>query len=426
MTQLAQLLDVVSPRTGIVKSLNLRVKSDDQPALPYIYEGLLAHHDFRRAERRTRAFCGKGLTEESAMLGAIGEAVERYCAAHVAPGGTHRAAYASLGDEAVPPADFVLYSDAQRARVDLGFWHWKAEDEILWTRVDELGSGAQLWVPSAFIYLTYASDRTQDLICAPSSSGCAAGPDRNSAIRSAILELVERDAFMITWLCRLPAVEIETTGIGGIIGEICATYQRWGTEIRAFALPTDMTATVVMAVALDRSGAGPAAVVGLGCEMSPADALRKSLFEICQMHEPLRQRNKEGDATRLNAYADVKTLDDHAAYFFPRDHFHELDFLLNSARKIRIGDLADHSGTSIEDDLRILARGVAACGCRAFYCDLTTPDLDAYPIRVVRALITHLQPISFGYGLERLGGRRLYDRGGIPEASLNRCPHPLA
>ena len=59
------------------------------------------------------------------------------------------------------------------------------------------------------------------------------------------------------------------------------------------------------------------------------------------MHEPLRQRHKEGDATRLNAYADVETSpeDDHAAYFFRRDHFHELDFLLNSARKIRIGEL---------------------------------------------------------------------------------------
>jgi ribosomal protein S12 methylthiotransferase accessory factor len=425
MTQLTQLLDVVSPRTGIVKSLNLRVKSDDQPALPFIYEGLLAHHDFRRAERRTRAFCGKGLTEEAAMLGAIGEALERYCAAHVEPGATRRAAYPSLGDEAVSPADFVLYSDAQRARVDLGFWHWKAEDEILWTRVNELASDAQTWVPSAFVYLAYASERTEDLICAPTSSGCAAGPDRNSAIRSAMLELVERDAFMIAWLCRLPAVEIETAGVGGVVEEICTTYRRWGTEIRAFALPTDITATVAMAVALDRSGTGPAAVIGLGCEMSPRDALRKSLFEICQMHEPLRQRHKESEAARLDAYADVKTIDDHAAYFFRQDHLHELDFLLNGRRMVSIGELPDYAGAGIEDDLATLARGIAARGYRAFYCDLTTPDLEAYPICVVRALITHLQPISFGYGLERLGGRRLYDRG-VLEASLNRCPHPLA
>jgi ribosomal protein S12 methylthiotransferase accessory factor len=57
-----------------------------------------------------------------------------------------------------------------------------------------------------------------------------------------------------------------------------------------------------------------------------------------------------------------------------------------------------------------------------------------YPIRVVRALITGIQPIHFGYGLERLGGNRLYElpskmgftRKPASEASLNTCPHPFA
>jgi ribosomal protein S12 methylthiotransferase accessory factor len=57
-----------------------------------------------------------------------------------------------------------------------------------------------------------------------------------------------------------------------------------------------------------------------------------------------------------------------------------------------------------------------------------------YPIRVVRALITGIQPIHFGHGLERLGGRRLYElpwKAGFTErptseTSLNACPHPLA
>jgi ribosomal protein S12 methylthiotransferase accessory factor len=52
----------------------------------------------------------------------------------------------------------------------------------------------------------------------------------------------------------------------------------------------------------------------------------------------------------------------------------------------------------------------------------------------VRVLATGLQPIHFGWGQERLGGRRLFELpfrlgfapGPRGEADLNPCPHPLA
>jgi ribosomal protein S12 methylthiotransferase accessory factor len=68
------------------------------------------------------------------------------------------------------------------------------------------------------------------------------------------------------------------------------------------------------------------------------------------------------------------------------------------------------------------------------YVDLTTPDVKDYGLHVVRVLATGLQPIHFGFGEERLGGRRLFE---VPQrmgytaeprdvSDLNPCPHPLA
>src|SRR4029079_19138232 len=89
--QLASLLDLVSPHVGLIKAVSVRQKSADQPDLPLICDGLLSHFDFRKGESAERGTSGKGLTEVQAMLGAISEAVERYCASH-APGGAMRRA----------------------------------------------------------------------------------------------------------------------------------------------------------------------------------------------------------------------------------------------------------------------------------------------------------------------------------------------
>ena len=130
--QLESLRDLVSPRVGLLKSLSLRVKSGDEPDLPCIYDATMAHFDFRKAERSERGACGKGVSEEDAMLGAVGEAVERYCASHPSRQGTRRAAISQLEGEAIPPRDFVLYSDAQYARSDFPFRPWNPADELLW------------------------------------------------------------------------------------------------------------------------------------------------------------------------------------------------------------------------------------------------------------------------------------------------------
>ncbi len=279
-TQLESLLDLVSPRVGVVRSLNLRVKSADELELPHIYDARLSHFDFRKGDMTERGFCGKGATEEDAILGALGEAVEHYCAAHPAMTGTRRATMSQLTEDAIPPVDFVLFSETQYARSDFPFRPWQPQDELLWAQMKELGNETSPWVPAAFVYLNSPSDEPQDFLPPTNSSGFAAGPDLNWAIRHGILELLEREAFIVTWLNSLPVPEIDFAGVGGIVGDIRSTYERWGSDVRSFLLATDMPVCPVMTLVVDRTGQGPAAMIGLGCDLACRQALRKSLFEV--------------------------------------------------------------------------------------------------------------------------------------------------
>jgi ribosomal protein S12 methylthiotransferase accessory factor len=198
---------------------------------------------------------------------------------------------------------------------------------------------------------------------------------------------------------------------------------------------TDISAHVMMAVALDRTGTGPAALVGLGCHSSPIRAMERALLEICQLHpREVRRYHEQPPEQRLKRPEDVRTLEDHSAWLTVPEHLPEFSFLLENGRRTPLEDLPDYSTGSVPSDLEHCVSSLRHAGCRVLYADLTTSDVLDYPIRVARAVATGLQPIHFGYGEERLGGTRLFELAQklglsshvLSESDLNPCPHPLA
>jgi ribosomal protein S12 methylthiotransferase accessory factor len=232
---------------------------------------------------------------------------------------------------------------------------------------------------------------------------------------------------------RLGVPQVNYSGMGGIATRIQAHYARFGVEALVFDITTDIGVPVMMALAVDRSGGGPAIVTGLGCHLNPAVALKKALMEVCQVRpsEALKFA-RQPPWERLKSYQDVKKLEDHAAFAAIPDNLREFDFLWHNGR-VRIEDLPDRSAGDAQTDLARCVKLLRGAGCRVAYVDLTTPDVAPYGIFVVRAIATGLQPIHFGAGEERLGGRRLFETAaklgyasGIrTEDDLNPCPHPL-
>lgn len=430
-----RLQELVSTRVGIIRTLSPVVRGVDEPKPPFIYQATLSHFDFRMAKAWERVAAGKGRTEEEAIRGAIGEAIEHYCASHFDASATLREKWNNLRTPAVAPPECVLYSDSQYARTDFPYHRWNPEDKVTWRAMRELPSGAEVLVPAALVYLTSPGPHAEDFLCPATSNGLAAGPDLDSAILHGLCELVERDAFLITWMNRLPVPEIDCSSAGGLAGSISRHYARFGIKVRVFNLGTDLPIYATMALALDETGMSPAALVGLGCHLNPQVAVTKALLEICQIRPgELRRYRDEPPANRLKHYEDVRTLEDHSAFASIPERLEEFSFLLESGRQQPLTALPDRSRGGVRSDLDHCVSVLVKAGCRVFYADLTTPDIVGYPLCVVRTLATGLQPMHFGFGEERRGGRRLYE---VPQAlgytsqvrnetELNPCPHPIA
>lgn len=427
--------DLVSPRTGIIRSVSRIQRGAEEPYPPIIYQAEVSHFDFRSARAEDRASAGKGMSEEAAVRGAIGEAIERYCASHFNVSKALTSSWEAISYQAIAPPEFVLYSDSQYEGGRLPFHRWDPKDEVTWVAARELPSGRDIFVPASLVYLQFPRGRAEDAFTPATSNGLAAGPTLEYAILHGLYECIERDAFLVTWMCRLAASEVRFTEASAVADSIRAQYQRRGVEVRVFRMCTDLDAHVMMAIAFDRTGSGPAAVVGLGCHASPSEALTRAILEICQVHPgEVRRFRRQTPENRLKRAEEVKTLEDHSAWVSAPERLGEFSFLLESPNSERIEDLPDYSTGSVTSDLENCVATLERSGCRVLYVDLTTSDVEGYGISVVRSIATGLQPMHFGWGEERLGGRRLFElpqklgfaSGPHTEDDLNPCPHPLA
>jgi ribosomal protein S12 methylthiotransferase accessory factor len=426
---------LVSPKVGVIRNVAPQLRGSEEPIPPYLYTAMLSNFDFRKVDKTERLGAGKGCTQGEAMAAAIGEAIERYCAFQWDMYRTFLAKWKDLSPAAINPAEYVLYSDQQYNTKDWLYTRWQEDQDVTWIRGVELPSGLQVAVPASLVYLVHPVPRQEDYFAPSSSNGLAAGPTLEAAILGGLCELIERDALLIAWMNHLPAIELDLSSAGSLVSGIQKHYARFSVEVRAFVMPSDLPAAVVMALSCDPDPRKPAQIVGMGCHPDPAIALTKALFEMCQGRPSEGKRFADKSPRgRLNHYRDVKTLDDHSAFASLPEQRKEFGFLWEQGRKVRISDLPNPSRSDAVLDLDYCVSKLTAIGERVAYVDLTLPDIAGHGIYVVRTVVTGLQPIHFGHGEERLGGRRLFE---LPQklgfadrtrvvTDLNMCPHPLA
>lgn len=430
-----RLTELVSPKVGLIRELTPQGRGADEPMPPYLYTATLSNFDFRVVSKAERIAAGKGMTREEAIASAIGEATERYCAYHWNPQRTWVAKWSDLKTRRISPRSCVLYSERQYATADWPYARWTPDQEVAWIDGVDLLDGTAVAVAASMVYLIFPPPRLEDYFAPSTSNGLAAGPTLPGAILGGLCEVMERDAMLIAWLNRLPAIELELDDASTLSGRIYRHYAHFGVNVRAFLMPSDLPAATIMAISFEDDPSRPANVVGLGCHPDPRVALRKALFELCQARPAEASRFlSKPPGGRLSRYEDVHTLDDHSSFMSQMERRDEFAFLWQSGERKSIEQLPNPSAGDVEKDLQHCARELAAKGHRAAAVELTTPDLVDYGIHVVRVIVPGLQPVHFGHGEERLGGERLFTlpmQMGFAESvrdegDLNRCPHPLA
>lgn len=315
---------------------------------------------------------GGGATREEALMRCLGEAAERYAAAAPDP---RSLAMGLPPPGAVFPRDVAPFSAEQRRRPDFPF---ASDGPCAWVEGVDLASGRPRAAPAFAVYIPYEPAPGEAVFGPSLTTGLAAGSTTEAALETALLETIERDAFVRWWLAGEPAPTLEAPG----------------------ACAVDLTGPLgvpVASVLVERDVLS----VGTAAERTMEDALAKACLEaeLGQLYvRSLVRRSAPREA--------MESFEDHARYY--TDHPERRGVL----DLFRAGPRRELDPREVDPRQALLSAGLAP-----WWKDLTSPDLGRAGFAVVKAIVPGLAPLHAIEAWPFLGGAGLVVK--------NRSPHPI-
>ncbi|MFJ2217150.1 TOMM precursor leader peptide-binding protein [Streptomyces sp. NPDC101062] len=356
-----------------------------------------------------------------------------------------------FGSDAVDPREVGLYAE-EFHRANPRVRPFAPDREIPWVWGYSLRDDRPRLVPEVLTY--YHAPGLENRFVQESSNGCASGGCPEEAIYFGLMEVIERDAFLLAWYGQQPLPEIDpATSARPATRHMVDRLAMYGYRARFFDTRITFPVPVVTAVA-ERFDGGPGRMCfGAGAGLDPESALDSALCEIATDAVNLTGRT-ERDEPRLRAMAQdfdqVTALHDHPLVYGVPEMGEHAGFLLDPHSPHRRGVPAepprpvselrwpDPSGATasrdLGEDLRRCVDAVASAGFDVVVVDQTLPEQRALGLHTVSVLVPGLLPIDFGWSRQRArtmprlrtalrtAGLREHD---LRPEDINPAPHPF-
>ncbi|MGW0034576.1 TOMM precursor leader peptide-binding protein [Streptomyces sp. NPDC003314] len=347
-----------------------------------------------------------------------------------------------LGPTAVDPRETGLYAE-EFHRANPWVPPFAPDRPVPWVWGWSLRDGIPRPVPEVLAY--YHKPGIEHRFVQESSNGCSSGGSLEEAVLGGLMEVLERDAFLLAWHGRQPLPEIDPATSADprtrVMVERMALY---GYRARFFDTRITFPVPVVTGVA-ERFDGGPARMCfGAGASLDPEAALAAALCEIATDSVQLLQRferNEAGYRAMAEDFGRITGLHDHPLVYAVPEMGRHADFLLRRSsppEPVAVAGLRppgfDRTGADVRDDLLVAVEAVTAAGFDVVVVDQTAPEQRALGLHTVKVLVPGLLPLDFGWTRQRARHMprtrtALREAGLRPDdltaADLNPGPHPF-
>ncbi|MCW9054903.1 MAG: YcaO-like family protein [Candidatus Pacebacteria bacterium] len=379
-------------------------------------------------------------SEKRALWRTLGECVERFLWRYENESNSEyiTASYEEMPERTLDIFSVVGFSNEQRA--DNKFIQFTEKTPLRWVPSTSLISNKKIYCPAQFSSAYYMgfvqtpflkdekSRRDEPMLRWCVSTGLATGASTEDALVSGILEIIERDAFMISYLNKLtpPQVDLEELALRDKeVSLILKSFKRHNLEAYVLELPTDFPVAVYCTVIKDKSGVGPSIAVGASADFDKKTCLLDSMSEALSVRVSVRSLSKRHSNKIKNMNQDGRLI-----HWAQKEQLEKLNFFLGGEKK-KCAFTTNKTGRVRhgKEELKELIHSFKKNGQELCYVDLTTKETRGAGFFTVNVIAPEMQPLHLNEFVPYLSGKRLRE---VPEKlgytsaeTLNTEPHPF-
>ncbi|MFD0503166.1 TOMM precursor leader peptide-binding protein [Streptomyces chiangmaiensis] len=323
------------------------------------------------------------------------EGLERYAGQFPrAKESTIYASYRELGPDALDPTTMGSYLPEFYTGHTEYYQPYHPDAQTHWVWGYSFGEQRPLLVPEQLVF--YLDRRPDRKFVQESSNGCASGSSVEEALLHGMLELIERDAFLLCWYggAKLPEID-PATCVDEEVQFVLERVARLGYRMRLFDMRVDIPVPAVMAVAERLDGGLGRLCFAAGASLDPVEAVRAAIAETASYIPGMDERveAKLPDLREMvTDYNRVHELTQHALLYGMPEMASTVDFLLDAAPPRSMDELygswlAQRPETlDLADDARFVMERLRDAGSDVVAVDQTCPEQDGTGIRTLCVL----------------------------------------
>jgi ribosomal protein S12 methylthiotransferase accessory factor len=383
---------------------------------------------------------GRTNSFEDSEMTAILEGLERYCG--ISPRGKKTAVHDSfnhLTEIALDPSRVGTHDKAQYERPDFPFQPFDPSRKIDWVWGYSFLQEKPILVPELLSY--YSSGCGHGFVY-ETSNGCAIGGSLEEAVFYGILEVVERDSFLMTWYAQLPLVPLDPYSSGDLEMNLMVQRLRdvFGYDVHLFDSTMEHGIPSVWVLAKNRTNQGINMICAAGAHLDPVRAAKGAIHEIAGMLLAFNEKlevNRGQYQQMLHDPFLVRQMEDHSMLYGLKEAEERLNFLLANDRPVlsfkeAFKPRAKHA--DLTDELNMLIKTFSNLNLEVIVVNQSTPETLRNGLHCVKVLIPGMLPMTFGHHLVRLTGLERvlripaelgYVKEQLKQEQLNCHPHPF-
>ncbi|MEU0196513.1 TOMM precursor leader peptide-binding protein [Streptomyces afghaniensis] len=360
-------------------------------------------------------------------------------------------AYRDIADRALDPHTLGQYTPEQLAHPSCRVIPFAEDTAMDWAWGRDLETCEPVLVPAEIAFYHYDYRYKLDRRAASaagihrlehyfldSSSGCAVGASLEEAALHSLLELAERDAFLLSWYRAMPLPYIpQSTVTDPTCRALIDLIEAHGYEVHILVATQDIAVPVIWVLVANRENPFPATFHSAGSGAHPDDALRGALREVAQLVSIAVDWEQDEVTPMIEDPWKVEELDHHVQYSTHPAARDRATTVLGGPRT-SMGEafpdwpdgFRERTGGDIRDALEHVRDLFADAGLeRIVLVDQTSREHADIGIRVAKAVVPGILPMCFGHAQQRLANLPRLEAAlrGTPQegCALPHDPHPF-